>query len=119
MKVLIIEDEKDICYLLTSMLRQRNIHARFVNTLKEARLELEREAPELIFLDNHLPDGLGMDFISHIRERNEHTRIIMITAHDTPEDRQLAKQRNVDQFIGKPFTRESIFNTLSLLEALK
>ncbi len=98
------------------MLRQRNIHARFVNTLKEAKLELERDIPELIFLDNHLPDGLGMDFVLHIKEKNESTRIIMITAHDTPEDRQLARQRKVDHFIGKPFTRESIFSTLSQLE---
>lgn len=87
-----------------------------MNNLKEAKLELEREVPELVFLDNHLPDGLGMDFISYIKEKNAATKIIMITAHDTPDDRQMARQQKVDYFIGKPFSKESIFKTLAEIE---
>ncbi len=112
MKVLIIDDETDICYLLSTLLKQKNIETAFVNTLADAAQALEKETPELIFLDNHLPDGLGMNFVEYIKKHNPGSKIIMITAHDTSSDRQRAMTEGVDFFIGKPFTREVIYNAV-------
>ena len=112
MKVLIIDDEPDICYLLSSILRQKQLQADFVNSLTEARMALGVHNPQLIFLDNHLPDGRGIDFIGDIKQQNSSTKVIMITAHDTMDDRNSALEQGVDGFIGKPFTREAIFNAI-------
>ena len=109
---LIIDDETDICYLLGNVLKKRDIQSKFVNTLKEAANILESNDPEIIFLDNHLPDGLGVNFIGFIKRFHPKTKIIMITAHDTIVDKQKAINEGVDFFIGKPFTKETVNNIM-------
>ena len=112
LKVLIIDDETDICYLLSNLLKQKNLEADYVNSLSEAAMALQKNTPEIIFLDNHLPDGLGMNFIEYIKLHHPTTKIIMITAHDTDADRNRAFKEGADYFIGKPFTREIIYNAV-------
>jgi two-component system OmpR family response regulator len=73
---------------------------------------LEKNSPAIIFLDNHLPDGMGMDFIKHIKNNSPATKIVMITAYDNISDRNKALQLGVDAFIGKPFTRDTIYQTV-------
>ena len=115
LKVLIIDDEADICYLLSTLLKQKNLEAEYVNTLTDAALSLKKTIPEIIFLDNHLPDGLGMNFIEYIKNHYPNIKIVMITAHDTVADRQKALNEGVDFFISKPFTRDMIYKTVELL----
>ena len=105
---LIIDDETDICFLLGNVLKKRDIKSKFVNTLREAANLLESNDPEIIFLDNHLPDGLGVNFIGFIKRFHPKTKIVMITAHDTIVDKQKAINEGVDYFIGKPFTKETV-----------
>ncbi len=115
LKVLIIDDETDICYLLSTLLKQKNLDSDYVNTLTDAALALKKDTPEIIFLDNHLPDGLGMNFIEYIKSHYPSIKIVMITAHDTFADRQRAMKEGADYFIGKPFTRDMIYQTVDQL----
>ena len=87
MKALIIDDEIDICFLLTAILKNADIESTYVNTLEAARNILDNQFPEIIFLDNHLPDGVGVDFISYIKKNKPDSKIVMITAYDTQKDR--------------------------------
>jgi DNA-binding response OmpR family regulator len=112
LKVLIIDDELDICYLLSGILREKKLRTSYVNTLSDAELALKNDTPSLLFLDNHLPDGFGLDFIEHIKTNYPTTKIIMITAHDSAADRKKAFMEGVDYFISKPFTKELIYTTL-------
>jgi two-component system OmpR family response regulator len=114
-KALIVDDETDACYLLSSILEHKNLQASFVNTINEAKTVLEEESPSIIFLDNHLPDGFGMNFIPDIKQRLPQAKIIMITAHDTQADKNKAIFQGADHFIGKPFTREIIFKAIESL----
>ena len=115
MNALIIDDEADICYLLAAILRNANIGSTYVNTLEEAKNALDTKVPEIIFLDNHLPDGMGVDFISYIKTKNPECRLVMITAYDTETDRLAAAKAGADDFIGKPFTRQSIYSAVGKL----
>ena len=115
LKVLIIDDEADICYLLSTLLKQKNLDAEYVNTLTDAAVALKNTTPEIIFLDNHLPDGLGMNFIQYIKSHYPSIKIVMITAHDTTADRQKALNEGADFFISKPFTRDMIYKTVEQL----
>ena len=114
LKALIIDDEVDICFLLSGLLKHKNFEADYVTSLSEAKKFLQKDttAPPVIFLDNHLPDGLGVDYISQIKKVYPSVKIIMITAHDTSADRQKAFENGADYFIGKPFTRDMIFQTI-------
>lgn len=112
MNALIIDDEVDICYLLKGILRQKNIIADHVTSLAAADHFLKNAAPSVFFLDNHLSDGLGMDYIHTLKSRFPDAVVVMITAHDTAHDREKAYSEGVDYFISKPFSREIIFRTL-------
>ena len=111
-KALIVDDEIDVCYLLGSILKYKNLQASYVNSIGEAKRVLKEDHHSIVFLDNHLPDGFGINFIDEIRKINPQVKIIMITAHDTNNDRNRAYEQGVDRFIGKPFTRESILNAI-------
>lgn len=114
-QALIIDDETDICYLLKGLLRHKNIDATYVNSIEEGRQFLRRHNPDIIFIDNHLPDGFGIDHIRSLRKSNPDSKIVMITAHDTNTDRDQAFAAGVDVFIGKPFSREIIYKTVEKL----
>lgn len=115
LKALIVDDEIDMCYLLSDILKHKNLQASFVNSISDAKRVLLEVNPSIIFLDNHLPDGFGINFISEIKSLYPDVKIVMITAHDTNTDRDKAYFQGVDHFIGKPFTREMILNTLEAL----
>ena len=115
MKALIIDDEIDICYLLSGILRNKNIQSNYVKTLAEAKSALATQHPEIIFLDNHLPDGMGVDFIGQIKQNNPGSKIVLITAYDTGADRVKAAAEGVNFFIAKPFTRDMIYQTIDLV----
>src|SRR5262245_50612240 len=115
LKALIVDDEIDVCFLLSAILHGKNLQASYVNSITEAKRVLIEEKPSIVFLDNHLPDGFGMSFIEEIRKINPFVKIVMITAYDTIVDRDNAYHEGVDYFIGKPFTRETIFRTLENL----
>lgn len=108
LEALIIDDEEDICYLLGSLLNKRHIQSKYVNTLRDAANILELNDPEIIFLDNHLPDGMGINFVGFIKRFHPLTKIILITAFDTLSDKQKAFKEGVDYFIGKPFSKEKV-----------
>ena len=105
---LIIDDESDICFLLNGILKKMNFSSETVNSIAAANTLLLSYEPQIIFLDNHLPDGLGVDFIETIKIKNPKAKIIMITAHDSASDRKLAYSQGVSDFIGKPFTKDAI-----------
>ena|ERR1700761_6395322 len=114
-KVLIVDDELDICYLLSGMLKQRSFRTSFVNTLTDAKRALQTDTPAILFLDNHLPDGYGLEFISYIKEQYPEVKIIMITAHDGAAERKQAYDGGVDLFVAKPLNRKLIYDAIDKL----
>lgn len=114
-KVLIVDDELDICYLLSSMLKQRSFKTGFVNSLSDAIVALQTDTPSLLFLDNHLPDGFGLDFIPFVKKNYPEMKVIMITAHDGAAERKLAYSGGVDLFVAKPLSRKLIDDAIDKL----
>ena len=119
MTALIIDDEIDICNLLSSLLIRQNIETHFVNFISTAVAAIEKYKPELIFLDNRLSDGRGIDFVEYIKENFPMAKLVMMTAYDTDADKNLALSKGVDYFISKPFSREKIYQIIQELINLK
>ena len=112
-KALIVDDETDICYLLSHILKQKNIQTDFAGSLEEAdRMLQSSNFFYYVFLDNHLPDGLGINQIKRWKEKFPFIHLIMITAHDSFEERRKAASDGADNFISKPFSRDIIFKTI-------
>ena len=112
-KALIVDDESDICFLLSNILKQANIQPVLAGSITEAEKILQSANPfYYVFLDNFLPDGLGINQIKKWKERYPSTHLIMITAHDSYQERNKAKRDGADHFISKPFSKELILNTV-------
>ena len=112
-KALIVDDEKDICFLLSNILKQNNIQTVIAGNLAEADQMLQSpDSFYYVFLDNHLPDGLGINRIKRWKEKFPFIHLIMITAHDSYEERKKASNDGADYFISKPFSKEIILNTI-------
>ena len=114
-KVLIIEDEGDICLLLNIMLKGKNIDLEHVNTLSKAKDYLVNETPSLIMLDNKLPDGLGMDFIQFIKQTYPEIKIMMISGFHPTLTKDLALTNGADIYLEKPFTKDQVFQSVEKL----
>ena len=118
-KALIIEDEIDIRYLVSNILKQRGVQSILAGSLSEAEKIFQQDLlpPSIIFLDNYLPDGLGINYIRQIKKRFPLSKVVMITAHDNLSDREKANHEGVDFFITKPFSKELIFKTIDSLDS--
>ena len=114
-KVLIVDDEEDICFFLSHNLSKRGFTTFFSNTLTDAIKQLEINQPEILFLDNHLPDGKGIELMDEINGLYPHLKTIMISAHDSPQDRSNAYNNGIKFFIGKPFSMNEINRVVDLV----
>jgi two-component system OmpR family response regulator len=111
-RILVIEDEGDICLILELLLVGRKTMVDHVHTLTDAKEYIEKEQPHLVLLDNRLPDGLGIDFIGFLKKEYPEIKIIMITGVDgIAKDAALAT--GADRFMSKPFTKTQLQESIS------
>jgi DNA-binding NtrC family response regulator len=113
-KVLIIEDEGDMCLLLNIMLNGKEMDLEHVKNLSAAEEYLQREQPSVVILDNKLPDGFGIDFISFIKKNYPSIKIIMISGFDGSA-KDVALENGADIFLEKPFTKDQLFQSIKEL----
>ena len=115
-RVLIVDDETDICLLLSGLLRRLGYQPTCAHFIEEGRQCLLSQHFDAVFLDLNLPDGLGFDLLSLIRQQPTDTKIIMISAFDGQAERRRATEQGADYFIGKPFTRLSVETALQTIQ---
>jgi two-component system, OmpR family, response regulator len=113
-KILIIEDEGEMCLLLNLLLDDKKLELDHVKFLSDAREYLKKVQPSVILLDNQLPDGFGVDFIGFIKNNYPSTKIIMISGYDASAA-EVALANGADIFIGKPFSRDQIYQAITTL----
>ncbi len=113
MNVLLIDDETEICFLLKAMLGREGFSCDMAHSMAEGREQLGRSDYQAVFLDIHLPDGLGYQLIHEIRDTQPAAQVIAISAVDN--EAVHAKDRGADLFIPKPFDKSSILDGLRVL----
>lgn len=113
-KIFIVEDEGDMCLLLNIMLQEKAITLDHAKTIAAAQKYLENEQPSIVILDNKLPDGLGVDFVSYIKKNYPSIKIVMISGSAT-DAKAAALKNGADVFIEKPFTKEQLYNSVKQL----
>lgn len=113
-KIFIIEDEGDMCLLLNIMLQEKEVKLEHAKTIAAAQEYLEKEHPSIIILDNRLPDGLGVDFVSYIKKNYPDIKIVMISGY-AASTKDVALENGADIFIEKPFTRQQLYYSVKRL----
>ncbi|WP_460926277.1 response regulator transcription factor [Spirosoma agri] len=115
-RILIIDDEADICLLLSGLLRKLGYIPTCAHFIEEGRQCLNTQKFDAIFLDLNLPDGIGFDLLPFIKEDQAQAKIIMISAFDGQAERKRATEQGADYFVGKPFTRRSVELALQTIQ---
>jgi len=100
--VLIVDDEENARYYISSFLEARGYEVLGVSTLKEAREILRRGNADIILLDVQLPDGLGTDLLEETTHMPSRPPIIMITAYGNIEMAVNAMKNGAYDFLPKP-----------------
>ncbi|HMU45920.1 MAG TPA: response regulator [Chitinophagaceae bacterium] len=112
-KVLIVEDQGEIGLLLDLILEEKNLEPDYVNSLLDADEYLQKNNPSIIILDNKLPDGFGVDFVSYVKKKFPGIRIIMISGYPSAKD--VALENGADLFFEKPFSLDDFNNAIDRL----
>jgi len=110
-KILIIEDEADMCLLLNIILTGKDIQLDHVKNISSAVSYLKTDSPSIVILDNKLPDGFGIDFIPEMKKANPNIKIIMISGFNGAA-KDLAIENGADIFLDKPFTKDQLFRSI-------
>src|ERR1019366_10481086 len=80
-KILVVDDEPEICWLLNRILSEDGYQVRTAKTGQEALAKIEKEQPDLIFLDVHLPGQDGIALLRSIQKSKSKRLVIMLTGH--------------------------------------
>ncbi|NJO02661.1 MAG: response regulator [Bacteroidia bacterium] len=116
--ILVLDDEKEICLLLSNILKSLHFSAECAYTIAEAEKIIENypRTFDAAFVDLNLPDGVGFNLISKLKQKDERTKIIIISAYDGEAERGKAEEEGVDYFISKPFNKKLITQALEYLK---
>jgi two-component system response regulator AtoC len=101
-KILIVDDELEMCLSLAELLETRGFKAEYATGTRDANLSLEREKYDLILLDIRMPDGNGVDFLNVIKSRDRSIPVIMVSAFASVENVVKAMKYGVVNFYSKP-----------------
>jgi two-component system OmpR family response regulator len=81
-KVVIIDDEEDLCHLMKTYLMDLDHEVHLAHTLKSGLELLQRITPDVLFIDNNLPDGLGWEKILDLKQQFPFCKFILISAYN-------------------------------------
>lgn len=103
MKILIIEDERDLSISIAEYLRGENYLCEFAATYAEAMDKVESFEYDCILLDLMLPGGDGMKILEELKSQNKQDGVIIISAKNAIEDKIKGLQIGADDYLTKPF----------------
>jgi two-component system response regulator QseB len=112
MRILLVEDEKQMAEALSAALGRQGIVIDHTMLLADA-VELTRQnVYDAILLDRRLPDGEGLAFIPQLRRAGFDTPVVVLTAHNEPMERVEGLDIGADDYLGKPFLVEELMARL-------
>lgn len=103
MKILIIEDEKELAENIVAYLKSENYVCEFASTYHDAMSKTGIYDYDCILLDLMLPDGDGLKILEELRKESKQDGVIIISAKDAIEDKITGLKLGADDYLPKPF----------------
>lgn len=113
-KVLIIDDEIDLCLLLKGYFLRKNYEVYLSHTLGEGISFLRSIRPDIVFLDNNLPDGIGWSAAPELAKEFPQMYINLISAFHPPLPEMPENARH--NIIEKPISLTDLDKQLAEIE---
>jgi two-component system, NtrC family, response regulator PilR len=100
--VLVVDDEPDLCELLSITLQRMDLDPRTAHSVADAQRLLKTEHLDLCLTDMQLPDGDGLDLVKWIQHYSPSVPVAVITAHGNMETAVRALKLGAFDFVSKP-----------------
>lgn len=113
-RLLVVDDDRDLCHLVTQYLEPEGFTLSVVHTGDEGGKTAVEGNYELIILDVMLPDKKGFDVLREIRARVR-TPVLMLTAKGDEFDRILGLELGADDYLPKPFSPRELIARISAI----
>jgi CheY-like chemotaxis protein len=117
LKILAVDDNPSITDAMPSIFAAPRYELTTANDGNRAleKLEAASSAFDIIIVDQQMPQLSGVELVREIRERGIPTKIMVLSAHLTPEIREAYEQMGVHVLLSKPFVREELRVAVYLL----
>jgi len=114
--VLIVDDEKLLVRTLSNALKEAGYRIAVAGSAEQADKHVFGDPPfDLILLDNRLPNESGMEVVKRVRDRAVRSKVILMTAYETPEVKAEAKRLKVERYMKKPFDLTALLEEIHSL----
>ena len=108
MKILIIEDEYNLADAIASMLKSKKYDVEIKTDGEEGLDEALTDIYDLIILDVMLPHMNGFEILKELRNENIDTKVLMLTAKNTIDDKLEGFNNGADDYLTKPFHMDEL-----------
>lgn len=115
MKILVVEDERDLNRIITKHLKKNNYSVDSCFDGQEGLDFISYNEYDLIITDIMMPNVDGYEFIEKLRNNKNNTPVIMLTAKDTLEDKIEGLDSGADDYIVKPFEFDELLARIRVL----
>jgi two-component system NtrC family response regulator len=116
-RVLVIDDEHDVCEVLSHAIQKGGYEPAYANTLGQGLDLAQKDHFEAVVLDVCMPDGNGLDFLPRFLELPSSPEVIIITGKGDPDGAELSLSRGAFDYIEKPASLNQVM--LPLVRALE
>jgi DNA-binding response OmpR family regulator len=103
MKILIVEDEKDLVDVTCKYLKKEDFVCEFAYNFFDAEDKLITYNYDIVILDINLPDGSGMDLLKIVKKQSPSTGVLIVSARNSLDDKLMGLDLGADDYITKPF----------------
>ena len=114
MKVLIIEDEYNLADAISSMLKSKKYDVNICTDGLDGLDEALTDVYDLIILDVMLPHKNGFEILKELRDENINSKILMLTAKNTIDDKMEGFNNGADDYLTKPFHMEELLARVNI-----
>lgn len=115
MRILIIEDNIDLCEAMSYQLQNEGYTTDICNSGENALFYAKQQSYDVIILDRMLPVMDGITILKTIRQKNIHVPVILVTAMDGVNDRINGLDSGADDYLVKPFVMEELLARIRAL----
>jgi len=115
--ILVIDDEEDIRGLLCTFFEELGYKALGAEDLGQTVFVINREEPDIVFLDIVLPGVGGLEILKLLKKLKNDMLIVMMSGFATEAKAKYALQLGAFDYLKKPFDLEHVKNMLGLIES--
>jgi two-component system OmpR family response regulator len=114
-RVLVVDDEENITFLLDSALRHFGFEVQVASNGRDALKAVPAFNPDVVLLDVMLPDLDGFEIMRRLRNDGEKVPVLFLTARDAVDDKVRGLTLGGDDYVTKPFSLEEVVARIQVI----